>query len=398
MQYSPRGRFIEYVEGSPGDIVDRGEAIQALGEQMLNSADVLERIKSNAIDSGGQQGKAIEKLRESIGDSYLTLREAGELYEPVGPVIRSYGLALDQIQPLIRAAVDDSHDLWQTYVSLPGQVEPRGTGGFFQPDEGSPEAEQQAAEDAAKKAAYDAWEARTEDFDSHYDTWEEAFDTAVAGIEDELAGSIKDSFWDNFGDVITVLTEVLAWAALIVAVVAIFVGGGWIVLLAAGLSLLAFGLTCVKAANGAATGWDMLWAGLGIIPVCKLSNLTKLAQLPALSKAFGLGKGASKVWNAASKGPIDDIIRKGQKPFTSAAENVFGKPYKAVKMDNLMMFKGGGVPTAINNLSLIKGASALEWAAGRAGPLTGLYGKTQSALDSSGINLVKVPDPLGVLL
>lgn len=399
MQQSPKGRTIEYVEGSPDGIIQRGEAIKTLGDQMLESADILESIKTSALDHGGQQGKAIEELRDSIGESYKTLREAGELYQPVGPVITTYGEALDSVQPLITSAVDDSEDLWNTYESLPGQVQPRvGPAYQFGPEPGSPEAEQQAEEDAAKRAALDAWEERAEDFDRYYDTWEEAFDTAVDDIGDKMAGSIKDSFWDNFGDVISVLTEILSWAALILAVVAIFVGGGWLVLLIAGLSLLAFGLTCIKAANGAATGWDVLWAGLGIIPVCKLSNLTKLAQLPALSKAFGLGKGASRMWSAVSKGPLDDLIRKGQKPFTSAAENIFGKTYKAVKMDNLRMYLSGGVPTAIDNLNLIKGASAVEWAAGRVGPLTGLYGKAQSALNSSGVELLKVPDPIGALL
>ena len=266
---SPRGRFIQYVEGSPDSIIERGEAIKVLGDQMLDSADVLESIKNRALESGGQKGQAIAALRESIGDSYQTLREAGELYQPVGPVISTYGHALDAVQPRIRAAVDDSLDLWDTYISLPGEVEPRGTGGLFQPDEGSPEAEQQAAEDAAKKAAYDAWEARAGDFDAHYDTWEEAFDEAVTGVSDELAGSIKDSFW---GDVLAGLVTALEWAALAVGILALVFAGPFVAIaLAIGLALLA--VTAIQYFRGEATWGDVGFAALGVLPFGKAGLL-----------------------------------------------------------------------------------------------------------------------------
>lgn len=79
---SPQGRSIVDVEGSPDDISKRGTEIKELGDKMLECASVLDDIKNNALDYGGQEGKAIDKLRESIGDSYTTLKEAGDLYQP----------------------------------------------------------------------------------------------------------------------------------------------------------------------------------------------------------------------------------------------------------------------------------------------------------------------------
>ena len=134
MDRSPKGREIELVEGNPGDIISRGEKIESLGTQMLDSADTLERIKNEAVSDGSQKGKAIEKLKDSIGDSYETLREAGELYEPVGPVITAYGTALEGCKPTINNAVEDCESKWATYDSLPGDREgsttPEAGGGF----------------------------------------------------------------------------------------------------------------------------------------------------------------------------------------------------------------------------------------------------------------------------
>jgi hypothetical protein len=272
MQSSPKGREIEYVEGSPDVIIERGNAITTLGDQMLASADVLENIKNRAIDSGSQKGKAIDALRESIGDSYRTLREAGELYQPVGPVIATYGEALDGVQPLIRSAVDESQDLWDTYAALPGELEPRGTGGLFEPDEGSAAAERQAAEDTAKKAAYDAWEDRADDFDRHYDTWEEAFDTAVENIGDEMAGSIKDSFWSS-------IVDVLGWVAFTLGVIALIFTGPFIAALALVAAAAYLFVVAMQYANGEADWGDIALAAVAIVPIGKITTIAKLSQL-----------------------------------------------------------------------------------------------------------------------
>src|SRR5699024_9306871 len=182
MPPSPGGHTIEHIEGEPATIELRGSQIETLGTQMRDSAKLQEQIKTRA---GDQQGKAIKDLRDTIGDSYQTLFQAANLYEPVGPIIKKYGSELSTLKPQIDSSADTCEDLWQHYASLPGQREARGTGGLFEPDEGSEEAEQQAEEDAAKKAAYEAWRDEALTFDGYYDNWEEAFDAAVDGVTDE---------------------------------------------------------------------------------------------------------------------------------------------------------------------------------------------------------------------
>ncbi|HLS64634.1 MAG TPA: hypothetical protein VK060_14730 [Ruania sp.] len=199
MPVSPGGHIIEHIEGDPSAIIARGKEIESLGEMMRRSGETLSAIQMRAET---QQGKAVTSLRESIGDSSGVLGRAADLYEPVGPVVQTYGEELEELKTSLNNHVDECQELWNTYVELPGSVEPRGVGGMFQPEEDSPEAETQADEDAAKKEAYEAWEEEARLFDKDYDAWETAFDTATDGVTDEMAGEIKDGFWTSLVDLL----------------------------------------------------------------------------------------------------------------------------------------------------------------------------------------------------
>lgn len=403
---SPQGRSIVYVEGSPDDISKRGTEIKELGDKMLECASVLDDIKNNALDYGGQEGKAIDKLRESIGDSYTTLKEAGDLYQPVGPYITAYGDELAVLQPLIKSTVDDCHDLWTAFINEPGDpngnTEPEAGGSFLGMggyDADSPEAKQEAEDNQAAKAAYEAWEARAEDFDTHYDSWFDAFDTAEKGIGNEMAGSIEDSFWDNWGDVINVLTEILSWAALVVGIIALFCGG-WVIALAAVLALGAFALTAVKYANGKASGWELAFAALAIFPVGKITNLTKLAQLPKLARgAGGLKNAAARTWKVLGKGPIDDLVRNINKPVSrlprnKVVENLIGKSHAAHKTTNISMYIGNR-SILENSLTAVRRYSKTDFYVDFAGKMSSHYGKLATAINNTTGVDIKIPGKLG---
>jgi hypothetical protein len=266
MDRSPAGRDIEHVKGNPDTISTRGAAIGSLGQQMLDSATVLEQI---ATRSTAQQGKAIEQLIETIGDAYKQLKEAGELYKPVGPVLVAYGDTLADVKPKIDTHADTCADLWVIYNGLPGKVQPRGTGGLFQPDEGSLEADTQAQEDAAKKAAFEAWEQEAEDFDADYDTWEQAFDDAVSGITDEMSGKIADG-WTQW---LSTIKDVLSWAGFVLAIAAIIIGGpiiGALAAIVAGLTLI---VVVIQFARGEASWVDLTLAIIDVIPVGKIGGI-----------------------------------------------------------------------------------------------------------------------------
>ena len=285
-QYSPGGRFIEYVEGSPADIISRGTKIEDLGEKMEESANVLEDIKTRASD---QQGKAIEKLRETIGDSYETLHKAAALYTPVGPVIRTYGEELEKVQPRIKTRVDNCRELASEFWAQEGNLEPY---------PGSEDDEEQQELDQAKKAAYEAWETEAKLFDDDYDTWEEAFDTAVSGITKEMSGKIEDGGWRSFLDG---LSKVLGWAGLIVGVAALIIGGPILGAIAAAIAVLTLVVTILQVFEGDANGWDVAIAAVGVIPVGKLGKLAQGRYAEFADDAFKNFKPST--YTAAFKNP-----------------------------------------------------------------------------------------------
>lgn len=294
---SPKGRWIEYVEGDPEGIVTRGRSIESLGRAMQASATTLEQVKDGA---DGQKGLAVEKLREVVGDSHGLLRQAGELYEPTGPVLVAYGEALADVQPRIKAHADRCAELWAAFAALPGSVEPRGTGGWFQPEPDSPEAEQQAEEDAAKLAAYRAWEDEAGYWDADYDTWEEAFETAANDIGDVLEGKVKDGFWDNVDGFVAGLQKALSWAGLAVGILAIIFGGPILALIGGIIGLVALGLTIYQKIRGDA-GWLQL--GLAIAGVLPWGKLGKIAggKFSFADDMFGGVLGATAWRNAGSQ-------------------------------------------------------------------------------------------------
>lgn len=309
MDRSPREKLeIERVEGTPGDIIERGEKIETLGQQMLDSASVLKQIKNEAVGDGSQQGKAIEKLKESIGDAYKTLEEAGNLYKPVGPVIRIYGEALDECQPTINNAVTDCESKWEVYEGLPGDKDgPTNPEDIFDigamidgDDKGPTQAQVDKADNnKAKAAAYKEWKESAKDWEDGYEAWDKAFEAAVEHIDDKLSGSIKDSFWSTLADFLEI-------AALVIGIAALIIGGPLMAAIALVAGVLLLAVTIGAYYNGERSGTDIAFATLGAIPFCKVTSLTKLANL-------GSGSGKAIWMTSSGLSALDGTVAQGAK-------------------------------------------------------------------------------------
>ncbi|WP_143143757.1 hypothetical protein [Agrococcus sp. Marseille-P2731] len=304
MDPSPKGRPIITVEGDPAAIKLRGTEIEELGTMMTNSATIL---KGLADGTDGLEGKAADKLREGVGDVHGTLKEAGELYTPTGPVVHAYGVALEADQPAINGHVANCETLWQTYLSLPGSVEARGTGGWGEPEADSPEAEAQAAEDEAKQQAYDAWLTEATRFDTDYDSWETAFETAANDVGDALAGKIEDSFWDDLDGFVAGALKVLAVVGLVLAVVGLVIGGPILAALAAIVAVATLALTIYQYCRGDASKLDLALAIVGVIPFGSLGKLAQGKQ-GAISFLGDIAGGAFKPSTySAAVGQLDNL-------------------------------------------------------------------------------------------
>lgn len=261
---------IKVVSGTPADIIARGGDITALGDAMFDAADVLQDIKERALEDGTQKGKAIEALRDSIGDSYETLREAAGLYRPVGRVITQYGEDLQLVRNRMDSCVDTCDRKWTRYVSLPGEKDPNP---LVPVEEGSPE----DLDNQAKQDAYDEWVKAAEAWEDEYDRWDEAFDDAVRDIGNEMSGEIKDGWWENWGsDFFEALNTILNIAGLVLFVACLVVSGPLLAVLtviAVVVAVASLVVVAVRFAHDEASGLDLALAIVGVIPFGKAAKV-----------------------------------------------------------------------------------------------------------------------------
>lgn len=382
MDRSPRSREIEPVEGQPGDIIYRGKQIEALGGKMARCADTLKRISTDAVGDDSQRGKAIDSLRDSIGDAYVVLQQAADLYTPVGPHITTYGQELERLQPAIDDDVSDCERLWATYESLPGDrdgsTSPQAGGGLLGIggyDADSPEAKQEAADNAAKRAAYEAWEEAAARFDEHYDSWEDAFEAAADGIGREMAESIKDSRWSSIADVLEV-------AALVVGVAALIIGGPIMaaVALFVGVALLA--VTYMSYKNGERSATDVWLSVVGVVPFTKISTLTRLAHMGRGASKLAIAKNVTGVSGLSGLGRASsDLVRRGKVfhadglvgawrnrgPVAVFDQVTLGSPtgYASVLRTHRRFYEGAGARLAsLRESKTVDALAAVDFAAG----------------------------------
>lgn len=311
MEHSPRGRAIEPLTGDASPIISRGNAITDLGERMITSAALLKTIADGA---SGQKGLAVDKLQEVVGDCYEELDLAGQRYKPTGPVLVTYGHALSDLQPKISSAVSNCETDWETYLSQRGAAS-SAKPGFRLPDLTEPSDEvKQARQDAdddyadaqgAADAAYEAWKTEAEAFDTHYDTWEDAFDKAAGDIGDATDGGISDSKWDDLDGFVAGALEVLKWVGLALAVLAIIIGGPFIAALAAIVAIATLLLTIYSFARGNSSGVDLAFAIIGVIPFGSMGKLFSGNKMGFLDDmAGGLGSTAGRADIVADLGSL----------------------------------------------------------------------------------------------
>lgn len=397
MEDSPKGREIKHVEGTPGEIVSRGKQIESLGKKMHDAATTLQTLKDNTLSDGQQQGQAIQKLQEIIGDSHEKLREAGDLYEPVGPVLVQYGESLESCKPRIDSSANTCKELWSTYENLPGDKEDSTTeeeGGIL--GIGGTDKEE-AADNKTKKEAYDNWKAEAETFDTWYDVWEDAFDTATNGITDGTAGKIEDSFWSDLADILSI-------AAIVIGIVALVIGGPILAAIALAVAAAYLFVVVMQYCNDEASVTDIVMAGIGIVPFGKLTTFSKLAHLNKASFMKGMfGKfQACKGLGAALKSPKpfykDGLI--GAFKYRGASNGfqklIFGNEgLKSIHRTHKAFWKGAGPElAAIRNGNAVRNLAAFDWAVSSVSGAASNWSKVEQ-LPGFDIPKIQLPSVVG---
>lgn len=358
--------------GNPIAIRTRGNQITDLGGKMVSAA---VRMKSIVDRTDGDHSKAVDKLRESAGQGHEELKLAGEMYKPTGPALTDYADVLEEVKPLLQDHYDNCVSLWQTYITKQGAyddadnvpvVYPSGTSPS---DDGSARetAEQEHADDVAtaKQAAEDAygdWRSEAVRWETDYQTWKDAFDDSADRITTATDGGIEDSFWDDLGGIFEVVLTILAVAGIVLAVLALVIGGPLIAALAAIVAIATLALTAYQFfVTGRADGWDLAFAVIGVIPFGSMGKLGKgwkgagdfaLDFLGEGGGFFTKGGRAAISANASlftgGAGVIDNLFSGTRSSFAqfgpSGTSDVITRIFSGKNADDLMSDVGSIVP------------------------------------------------------
>ena len=273
MPSSPDGHIIEVVRGDADEVSTRGTQITDLGNAMAEAWQLISRL----VDDGAEmEGAAIDKVREIAGDVSGDLDKASALYLAVGPHISRYGTELQDAQNAMSPLVLRLERLWDEYYRLSRDADTaQGAVPWREPDDDAEQADRDAYDDAVDNAQAaqgladskkDEWDAAAGTYDTEWDTWHLAFTTAAREIKDGVTGKIEDSWRDDMKGLLDFLADVLAVAGIILAVLAIVIGGPIIGALAAIVAIATLVVQISKVAIGDADWVSFTFAIIGIVP------------------------------------------------------------------------------------------------------------------------------------
>ena len=302
--HTPGGRMIDTLRGDAEDVKARGQQIVDLGNDMSSAWTLISRL----VDDGAEmEGQSIDKLRDLCGKVSEDLSQASELYAAVGPHILGYGNDLERSKAIIDPLVEDLRDLWEAYYNLSREADTAEGAVPREPDDDA-DADEQSAHDTAAAHAEEKrglatakrneWDEKAGEYDGAWDDWFDAFELAAQNIREGVSGKIEDSWKDDLRGALDFLANVLAVAGIVLAVLAIVIGGPIIAALAAivAVATLAVALTRKLAFNDGS--WlDVAFGVIGVIPFIG----------PAARAIRGLGSASG--WRALGTAFGDDFLR-----------------------------------------------------------------------------------------
>jgi hypothetical protein len=307
------GNLIDELDGDPGEVKSRGRQITELGAKMIASDRQINALVDGSSD---MEGDAVDKLRELAEKVTSDLRKGGQLYAAVGPHITDYGIALAEAKPLLDTHATKLRSLWEEYYELSRQAETARGAVPRKPDDDDDDtsakehyeqadANAQAAEQAAADKR-DDWDAEAKLYDEDFDDWHAAFTLAAKNIKEGQSGKIEDSRMDNIKGALDYIADVLSVAGMVLAVLAIVVGGPFFAI-ALAVAVAALAVQIIKMGVGDGDWLDLTLAAIGVVPFIGPSAKfisagggLGSALRGGLSTMIGRGPGGAAVWYTVS--------------------------------------------------------------------------------------------------
>lgn len=283
--YTKKHHRVHVIEGDASGIIQRGQRIEDLGEQMIGAAGVLEAIGDGATE---EKGRSITRIRDEVGETHQELKLAGDRYKPTGTAMKAYGSSLSTVQGVLRTLVSE---IETAKAQLDNKIATAETA-----QDAADASEDYDETDATARGRHqaDSWQAREagiaadnariylngllDDFDTQWDTWDEAYDLALGRINSATQGNITDDWTDNLAGVAEVVVDVLSVVGFVVAIAAIVIGGPILLIVGAVIGAIALIATAFLYFKGRAGLDDLIWAVVGVLPFGKLGKLFKAGE------------------------------------------------------------------------------------------------------------------------
>jgi hypothetical protein len=272
------------LEGNPTLVQSKAEHYAQIANAITRSVDTLNHVG----EIGGMQSKAITALKGTATEVADDINKARDRYSVTATALKSYSGKL-------RTAQDDAEAAITLITSRQSDLETANhTASTAKQtlEDGKPE--DKAANTTAAGNAQDAVTDAGKALNDAQAAWHTARDhkdaaakTAIAEIKEVVEGKgnngLKDSFWDNWGDIIKTICE---WAG----VLAIFLSwvpflGQLLLIIAIIGAVISLVESVVKAINGGS--WvDVAFAAVGLVLTVFGGNIGK--YIGKLVKAKGL--------------------------------------------------------------------------------------------------------------
>lgn len=320
---SPNRHFtLETIEGDPDDIAEAGRKYNRIGSQMEWTADELDKL----AEASKYKAEGLDAIRESAGELAADLHKVAKRYTKTGPVLVTYASALRRAQnttvdPLVEPirnahaaaqdAADDLHRAQRASDDLdhtwPWEDEPTAA------DRRSAASALSTARTAATSADNTLDELWTS-FETGYDEWEKAYESAVSGVEVACeASGINDTWWEDLLDGLATVATIIGTIAVIAAIVLTGPIAAALLAIAAIASFVALAahVTMMLAGSKRVSMTDIVFDLIGVVPFLgAFGKALKGGQgvLGSLRAASGLG-GATRGTLSAGRNAVAYDLR-----------------------------------------------------------------------------------------
>src|SRR5699024_5986688 len=151
-KYTPKGREIEPLEGSPDAVDTAAQVLEGEAELMEGGGKLITLFAEGEVT--GLAGNAVQRIGADCGENGQVLTEAATRYRAMVSTMRTYSKALREHQKVISTAIDELRELEreadaaaETWDELKTEVE------GMEPDD--PQREDKEQERDAAAAVYD---------------------------------------------------------------------------------------------------------------------------------------------------------------------------------------------------------------------------------------------------